>query len=136
MQICAKLYYKRMTLNRDRWTCFAYFKKMIFKREFSSSYIEKEWLSTQFCRSISMVRKESLRTRDWHSTALEANDLKKNFVQSFWWIQEITLHIEIHSILHKKWMILKTVLFNNFGQFKKLSYTLRFIAHYIRNEWF
>ena len=125
-----------MTLNRDLWTCFAYLKKMIFKWEFLPSYIEKESLSTQFCRSISKIRRESLRTRDWHWTTLEANDLKENSAQSFWSIQEIIPHIEIHSTLHKKSTILKIVPFNYSDESKKLSHTLRFIAHNIRNEWF
>ena len=46
-------------------------------------------------------------------------------------------HIEIHSTLHKKWMILiKRAPFNYSNQFKKLFHTFRFIPHYIRNEWF
>ena len=124
-----------MTLNRDRWTHFTCLKKMIFKWEFSSSHIENEWLSTQFCRSISIVRRESLRTRDWYWTALETNDSQESSVQLFWSIQEIILHIEIHSTLLKKWMILTRVLFNYSDEFNKFSHTLRFIAHYIRNEW-
>ena len=125
-----------MTLNRDWWTCFAYLKKMIFEWEFSPSYIEKQWLSIQFCKSIPMVRRESLRTRDWHWIALETNDSEESCVQSFWWIQEIIPHIEVHSTLHKKWIILNRVLSHYSDEFKKLSHTLRFIAHYIRNEWF
>ena len=57
-------------------------------------------------------------------------------VQLLWWIQEIISYIEVHSTLHKKWMILNRVLFKYSHEFKKLSYTLRFIAHSIRNEWF
>ena len=63
------------------------------------------------------------------------NDSDYSSVQLFWLIQEIIAHIEIHSTLHKKWMILKRVLFNYSDEFKKLSHTLIFIAHYIRNEW-
>ena len=62
------------------------------------------------------------------------NDYDQNCVQLFWWIQEIIAHIEIHSTLHKKWMILSTLPFNYSDEFKKLSHTLRFIAHCIRNE--
>ena len=64
------------------------------------------------------------------------NDPEQSSVQPFCWIQEIIVHIEVHSTLHKQRMILKTVLFNYSDQFKKLSHTLRFIAHSIRNEWF
>ena len=64
------------------------------------------------------------------------NDSEKSCVQLFWSIQEIITPIEVHSTLHKKWMILSTVPFNYSHEFKKLSHTLRFIAHYIRNEWF
>ena len=62
-------------------------------------------------------------------------DSHQSSVQLFWWIQEIIEHIEIHSTLHKKCMILIRVLFNHSDQFKKLSHTLRFVAHCIRNEW-
>ena len=64
------------------------------------------------------------------------NDSEKSCVQLFWSIQEIIPSIEVHSTLHKKWMILTRVLFNYSDELKKLSHTLRFIAHYIRNEWF
>ena len=64
------------------------------------------------------------------------NDSEESSVELFWSIQEIILHIEIHSTLHKKWMILKRVVFSYSDEFKKLFYTLRFIAHCIRNEWF
>ena len=64
------------------------------------------------------------------------NDSHQSCVQLFWSIQEIIPHIEIHRTLHKKWMILTRIVFNYSDQFKKLSHTLRFIAHYIRNEWF
>ena len=62
------------------------------------------------------------------------NDSEESSVELFWSIQEIVPYIEIHSTLHKKWMILIRVLFD-YDEFKKLSHTLRFIAHYIRNEW-
>ena len=64
------------------------------------------------------------------------NDCEESFVQLFWWIQEIISHIEIHSTLHKKWMILNRVVFSYSDEFKKLSDAFRFIAHYIRNGWF
>ena len=64
------------------------------------------------------------------------NDSHQSCVQLFWSIQEIIPHIEIHSTLHKKWMILIRVVFNYSDEFDELSHTLRFIAHYIRNEWF
>ena len=64
------------------------------------------------------------------------NHSQYSSVQLFWWIQEIIPHIEIHSTLHKKWMILKRVVFNYSNEFKKLTHTWRFIAHYIRNESF
>ena len=64
------------------------------------------------------------------------NDSKYSFVQLFSWIQEIIPHIEIHSTLHKKWTIHTKALFNYSDELKKSSHTLRFIAHYIRNEWF
>ena len=72
-----------------------------------------------------------------HSTITEEmNGSEDSSVQVFWSIQEIIPHIEIHSTLHKKWMILNRVVFSYSDEFKKLSYTLRFIEHYIRNEWF
>ena len=66
------------------------------------------------------------------------NDSEESSVPLFWWIQEIISHIEIHSPLHKKWMILiiAIVAFNYSDEFKKLSYTSRFMVHYIRNEQF
>ena len=64
------------------------------------------------------------------------NDSDYSSVQLFWSIQEIIPHIEVHRTLHKKWVILIRVVFSYRDQFKKLSHTLRFIAHYIRNEWF
>ena len=64
------------------------------------------------------------------------NDSQESCVSLFWSFQEIIPHIEIHSTLHKKWMTLTRVLFNYSDEFKKLSHTLRFIAHYVRNEWF
>ena len=57
-------------------------------------------------------------------------------VQLFWWIQEIIPHIEIHSTLCKRWTILTRVLFDYSDGLKKLSHTLRFIAHYVRDERF
>ena len=63
-------------------------------------------------------------------------DSQQSSIELFWGIQEIIVHIEVHSTLHKKWMILKTVVFSYSDEFKKLFYTLRFIAHHIRNEWF
>ena len=64
------------------------------------------------------------------------NDPDQSCVQPFWWIQEIIPHIVIHSTLDKKCIILIRVPFNYSVEFKKLSHTLGFIAHYIRNEWF
>ena len=64
------------------------------------------------------------------------NDSHHSCVQLFRWIQDIIPHIDIHSILHKKWMILKRVLFYYSDEFKKLSDKPGFIAHYIGNEWF
>ena len=64
------------------------------------------------------------------------NDSNQSSIQLFWSIQETIPHIEIHSTLYKKWMILSIVLFNYSDEFDELSHTLRFIAHYIRNEWF
>ena len=64
------------------------------------------------------------------------NDSEQSSVQLFWSIQEIIAHIELHGTLHKKWMFRSRVVFNHFDQFKKLSHTLRFIAHCVRNEWF
>ena len=63
------------------------------------------------------------------------NDSHQSCAPLFWWIQEIIPHIEIYSTLDKKWMILSTILFNCSDEFKKLSHTLRFIAHFIRNKW-
>ena len=63
-------------------------------------------------------------------------NFENSSVQLFWSIHESTPHIEIHSTLHEKCMILKRALFNYSDEFKKLSYTLRFIAHDIRDEWF
>ena len=64
------------------------------------------------------------------------NDSEQSSVPLFWSIQETIVHIEIHSRLHKKWMILTMVVLNYSDEFKRLYHTLRFIAHYIRNEWF
>ena len=64
------------------------------------------------------------------------NVSEQSCVQSFWSIQESIPDIEIHSTLHKKSMIVSTVLFHYSHEFKKLSYILRFMAHYIRNECF
>ena len=64
------------------------------------------------------------------------NDSEKGSIQLFLWIQEIIPHVEIHSTLHKKSMILNRVVFNYSDHFKKLYHTLRFIAYFIRNEWF
>ena len=64
------------------------------------------------------------------------HDYHQSSVQLFSWIQQITRHIDIHSTLHKKSMIVKRVLFNYSDEFNKLSHTLTFIAHYKRNQWF
>ena len=64
------------------------------------------------------------------------NDSHQSCVQLFWSIEETIPHIEIYGTLYKEWMILSRVVFNYSDEFKKLSHTLRFIAHYIRNEWF
>ena len=64
------------------------------------------------------------------------NDSEETSLQLFGWIQEIIPHIEIHRTLHKKWMILNRVVFSDSDEFKELSNTLKFIAHYIRNHWF
>ena len=64
------------------------------------------------------------------------NDSHQSSLQLFWTIQEIIPHIEIGSTLHKKWMMVNRVLSHYSDEFKKLLHTLRFIAHYIRNEWF
>ena len=64
------------------------------------------------------------------------NNSHQSCAQQFWSIQEIIPHIEIHSTLDKKWMILTRVILNYSDEFKKLSDTFRFIAHYIRNESF
>ena len=59
----------------------------------------------------------------------------QNSVQLLWRVEEIIRHIEIYSTLYKKWMNLNTVVLNYSDEFKKLSHTLRFMAHCIRNEW-
>ena len=64
------------------------------------------------------------------------NDSEQSSVQLFWWIQEIIPHIEIHSTLHKKSMILNTALYSYLYESKKLSHTLTFIARDIGNERF
>ena len=64
------------------------------------------------------------------------NDSHQSCAQLFWLIPEIIPHMEIHGTLHKKWMILNRVVFRYFDEFKKSSHTLRFIAHYIKNQWF
>ena len=63
------------------------------------------------------------------------NDSHQSCVQLFWWIQEIIPHIEIHSTLHKKWIILNRVRFNYSDQLKKLPHTFIFMAHCIWNQW-
>ena len=62
-------------------------------------------------------------------------DPEQSSLSLFWWIQEIIPHIEIGRTLHKKGMILTRVVFNYFDEFKKLSHTLKFMAHYIRDEY-
>ena len=57
-------------------------------------------------------------------------DSQQSSVELFWGIQEIIVHIEVHSTLHKKWTILTRLLFNYCDELKKLSYKLEFIAHY------
>ena len=63
------------------------------------------------------------------------NDPEQSSVQLFWSVQGIILHIEIHSTLQQKWIILKRVVFNDSDEFMNLSQTLRFITYCIRNQW-
>ena len=63
-------------------------------------------------------------------------DCKNSCGQEYWCIEEITPHIEIYSTLHRKAMILTTVVFSDCDELKKLSHTLRFIAHQLSNEFF
>ena len=89
------------------------------------------------------------------------NDSEQSSVQLFWWIQEIIPHIEIHSTLHKKSMILNTALYSYLYELQEIiphsndwnypthwfialtrvvftyefkKWRWRFIAHCIRNE--
>ena len=61
-------------------------------------------------------------------------DYKNSCGQVYWCIEEITPHIEIYSTLHRKSMILSRVVFSDCDELKKICQTLRFIAHYIRNQ--
>ena len=88
------------------------------------------------CSAILMTSRNYPTHWDSRDITQEMNDPQKSFVQLFAWIQEIIVHIEVHSTLHKKWTILTRTVFNYSHEFKKLSYTLRFTAHYIRNERF
>ena len=64
------------------------------------------------------------------------NDSDQSSVQLFWSIEEIIPDVEVCSTLHKKWMFLKRVLSDYSDLLKKLFYTFRFVAYYIRDEWF
>ena len=64
------------------------------------------------------------------------NDSEKSSIELLWSIEEIIPHIGIHTTLCKKRIILIRVVFSYSDPLKKLSHTLRFIAYYIRNEWF
>ena len=112
------------------------FKKLSHTLRFIAHYIRNEWSWTEFCSSILMNSRNYPTHLDSYHITREMNDSDQSSVQLFWSIQEIIPHIEIHTTLHEKWMILSRVLVNYSDQFKKLSHRLRFIAHYIRNEWF
>ena len=112
------------------------FDKLSHTLTFIAHYIRNEWFPSELCSTILMNSRNYLTHWDSQHIASEMNDSHHSCVQLFWWIREIIAHIEIHGTLHKKWIFLSRVVFNHFDQFKKLSHTLRFIAHCIRNEWF
>ena len=63
------------------------------------------------------------------------NDPEKSSVRLFSSIQEIIAHIEIHSTLHQKWMILSRVLFNIFKRFMEIFYWSGKVRNWVKNEW-
>ena len=105
------------------------FKKLSHTLRFIAHYIRNEWSWTEFCSSILMNSRNYPTHLDSYHITREMNDSDQSSVQLFWSIQEIIPHIEIHTTLHEKWMILSRVLVNYSDQFKKLSHRLRFIAH-------
>ena len=130
------LHKKSMILTRVLFNYSDEFKKLSHTFRFLAHYIRNKGFWSEFCSTILIDSRNYPRRRDsWH-IIYEINDFQKCSVQLFWWIQEIIPHIEINSTLYKKWMILTRVLLNYWDQLKKLSHTFRFIAHYIRNEWF
>ena len=136
IEIHRTLHKKWMILTRVVFNYSIELKKLSHTLRFMPHYIRNEWFWLQL-RSTIRINSRNYPTH-WHSYHIvsEMNDSDQSYIQLLWCTQEIIAHIEIHSTLHKKWMILTRVVFSYSDEFKKSSHTLRFIAHYIRNEWF
>ena len=136
IRIHSTLHKKWMIVTRVVFNYSDEFKKLFHTLRFMAYYIRNEWFWRELCSTI-LINSRNYPTY-WNSKRLplEMTDSEQSCMQIFWSIQEIIPHIELHSTLHKKCMILIRVLFNYPDRFKKLSHTLRFIAHCIWNKWF
>ena len=136
IEIHSTLHKKSMILSRVVLKYSHQFKNLSYTLRFIAHYIRNEWFWAELRSTIPINSRNYLTHWDWWHITQKVNDSEESSLQVYWWIQEIVRHIDIHGTLHKKSMILIRILFNYFDQFNELSHTLRFIAHYIRNEWF
>ena len=115
------------------WTILINSKELPQKLRFIAHYTKNEWMQLQFCAATLKNTINYPTHWDLEHIIKEMNDFHQRCVQLFRWTRWINLHIDIQSILNKKWIILSTVLFSYSHEFKKLCHTLIFIAHYKRN---
>ena len=125
-----------MILRRVPFNCTEQFKKLFHTSTTLAHYIRNEWFSKELCSTILISSRSYPIYRDSRHTPQKMNDSEQSSAQPYSQIQEIIPYTKIHSTLHKKWLILSTVLFKYSEQSKKLSHTLTFIPHYVKYYWF
>ena len=125
-----------MILRRVPFNCTEQFKKLFHTSTTLAHYIRNEWFSKELCSTILISSRSYPIYRDSRHTPQKMNDSEQSSAQPYSPIQEIIPYTKIHSTLHKKWLILSTVLFKYSEQSKKLSHTLTFIPHYVKYYWF
>ena len=111
-------------------------RKLLYIFTFTAIYIGSACLLA-YSRSAFLMISRDYRTHwDSKQIAKEMNNWKKCFLELFWWIQHVTRQIGFHAILHTKWTILTRVQYSHSDYLEKISHTLRFIAYFVRTEWF
>ena len=127
---------KWMNLSTVLFSHYLEFKKLFHILRFITQYVRNEWFSLELASAILMNSINYPTHWNPYHITLDMNCSHQSWVQLFRWIGWIVPHIDIHRWLDKKWVILSTVLFKYSDEFRKICDTLRFMAQYVRNEWF